>query len=148
MRRKLKAIKALAPGERWLLLRAWILLLGADLSLRLRPRAGMAGLRLAGPPSAAHIGPNESWPAIRRLQYLVTAAADNHLYTMRCLPRSMALQRLLSGQGIETCLRIGVQRDGAGLHAHAWLEYEDQPIGQPMGIERHFVPLLAPESAP
>ena len=62
---------------------------------------------------------------------------------MRCLPRSLVLQRLLRLQGISSDLRIGVQHCEAGLVAHAWLDYQGHPVGEPEDIDSRFAPLVS-----
>jgi hypothetical protein len=42
---------------------------------------------------------------------------------LQCLPRSVALTRLLARRGLTSTLRIGVRHDGETLAAHAWVEW-------------------------
>ena len=44
---------------------------------------------------------------MERLARLVRVAGSNHLYPMRCMPRSLVLQWLLGRRGVEAHLRIG-----------------------------------------
>lgn len=149
LRRKLRAARRLSAGD-WLLIGwAWLLLVLADSALRLLSLARVQRFVLsaaAGPPR-----PVESAAAtIRRLHWLVDAAARNHLYPMTCLRQALVLQRLLARRGIATKLEIGVQQAGAALAAHAWLTYEGRPIGQPEDIGTRYAPLVTVEggSAP
>jgi hypothetical protein len=144
LRRKLRAARRLSAGD-WLLIgRAWLLLVLADSALRL---LSLARVQRLMPRAAA--GPRRSVESvaatIRRLHGLVDAAARNHLYPMTCLPKALVLHRLLAQRGIATRLEIGVQKAGAALAAHAWLTYEDRPIGQPDDIRSRYVPLVTVE---
>lgn len=38
-----------------------------------------------------------------------------------CMPRALALARILASRGIPCELRLGVRRSGSGLAAHAWV---------------------------
>jgi hypothetical protein len=45
-----------------------------------------------------------------------------------CLCRALALQRMLSSNGHESELRIGVEKNGDQFGAHAWLVYGGQVV--------------------
>lgn len=63
----------------------------------------------------------------------VVAATDRVLGVWprrgRCLRRSLVLGALLREHG--PVLRIGVRRRGDGIVAHAWIEIEGTPVGEP-----------------
>ena len=61
---------------------------------------------------------------------LAVRRASNGLMIGTCLSRSLALRDLLSRKGVATEFRIGVDKDGDGIRAHAWLEYRGSPIGE------------------
>lgn len=142
MKAELKAWKALDREERGGFARAWSYLLLADLALRLLPVPRVESLmrRLGGRSR------KEADPC--RLARLVGAASRHHLWTMTCLPRSLALQALLRRHGIEADLRIGVRREGGELQAHAWVEQAGSPVGEPADVELRFQPLASGRSAP
>jgi len=52
-----------------------------------------------------------------------------------CLPRSLTLWWLLRRNGLACELKIGVQRDGERMRAHAWVDYYGTAIGD-AGHER------------
>lgn len=132
------------PRREWLTLaQAWVMLLAIDLSLRRFPFRQVQEFLDLGRRNAGFCPEADPSAAIQRTVWLVGAAARHHFYPMRCLQRTLALQWLLGRRGIQVDLRIGVERDEAGLVAHSWLEHRGQPIGQPEGIESRFVPLLA-----
>ena len=88
----------------------------------------------------------EATAAIQRLRLLVDVAGRNHLYPMGCLRRSLVLQWLLGRHGILTNLQIGVQKEADELNAHAWLEYNGRPIGEPDSIATRYDSLATPEA--
>ena len=161
MLHKLRTALSLPPQEWLLFWRAWWLLLAVDLGLRLLPfRRLQSWLGTAaaaspgtGPPAAARSAaaashpPAETERLIRQTQAAVERAIRNHLYPMTCLRRALALQRLLARQGIAAALRFGVQRQADGITAHAWLEYNGQPLGETQAVERRYAALAFQESA-
>lgn len=128
---------ALAPDERRRWIAAWFALLAADLHLRLAPAGA---LRSALAPPRERPGRRADREAARDLARAVASAAAHHLWPMSCLPRSLALWRLLRTRGIAARLRIGVRRE-SGLAAHAWVEVDDLPISEPQAIAERFLPL-------
>jgi hypothetical protein len=123
------------PEDLWAFVRAWTLLLAADLGLRALPFPRVD--RWLTPPLASE--PEE--PAVGRLVWATEAAARHHLYPMRCLPKALCLRWLLGRHGIESELRIGVSRQDGGLAAHAWVERQGRPVGEPARVEDRFSPL-------
>jgi len=149
MRCKWRSVLALSGGERWALAQAWLLLLGVDLALRLMPFRWVQALAERGQSGRATGDPVAM---VQRLWRCVDMAARNHLYSMGCLRRALALQALLAQRGIRTELRIGVRKEVATAcqavsTAHAWLEHEGRPIGQPEAMTAQYASLLAPEAA-
>lgn len=67
--------------------------------------------------------------SVERLAWAVRVAA-RLLPGTRCLPRALALQRMLWRRGIQGAeLHIGVARDANGaFNAHAWMELEGRAI--------------------
>lgn len=63
---------------------------------------------------------------------------------MTCLPRALALAQALSEHGYDANVRIGVRRSDAGVAAHAWVELDGRPMGEPEAIASEFLPLLPP----
>ena len=144
--KKLHSYLNLSRKDRGLLLKAWILLLGIDWSLRLVPFHYLRGW-LFNPAPVSVTAKTDPKDAIERTSGAVNRAARNHIYPMTCLRRALALKHLLIGSGIWTELRFGVQRENGGLSAHAWLEYEGQPINEPQMVEKGFTTLVAQEFA-
>ena len=83
---------------------------------------------------------------ILHLVRLVDGVARNHWKPMGCLRRSLCLQALLARRGIATSLRVGVDagaslKEGKGLEAHAWLEWQGQPINDREDVAERYLPL-------
>jgi hypothetical protein len=55
-----------------------------------------------------------------------------------CLRRSLLLWWLLRRDGIETVIRVGVNRDDGTLRAHAWVEHRGQPLNDAADIALRF----------
>lgn len=137
----LQRLLSLTPDD-WLVLgEAWLVLLAADLGLRLLPYPRVDRLfspwhRTAGP---RDMPPGRD--AAVRSAWATKAAARRHLWQMRCLPQSLCLRWLLARRGLPAELRLGVVREEHGLVAHAWVELDGQPVGESEeGISR-FAPL-------
>lgn len=54
-----------------------------------------------------------------------------------CLCRALALQRLLSRNGHESELRIGVEKNDNRFGAHAWLVYRDKVVIGAVQLEKY-----------
>jgi len=134
--------RALSRPERRLFRAAWWALLLSDLKLRFAERRTLEAA-LAPPPPAARAARPVSPAAgdLQKVAQAVASAAANHLWLMHCLPRSLALQRLLARRRIASTFRIGVRKDFGELQAHAWVEVEGMPLGEPEAIEERFLPL-------
>lgn len=139
---KIERLRELSWPERRWLVEAWLLLFGFRVALRTRPFPSVE--KLARIPLTKHgsaeQGPEQPSP---RLVWCVDAAANHHLFPMRCLERSLTRQRMLRKRGVEAELKIGVQKQGPGLEAHAWLEIDGQPLAEPEAIGERYLPLVA-----
>jgi hypothetical protein len=75
----------------------------------------------------------------QRLQRLVGSASRLHLLSMTCLVQALSLRWMLSRRGIPAQLRLGVQKKLIGIHAHAWVELMEEPLGEENITERFHV---------
>ncbi|HEY0606522.1 MAG TPA: lasso peptide biosynthesis B2 protein [Herpetosiphonaceae bacterium] len=127
----------LSPGERWLLLRAWLLLGAIRVALWLLPFRVVHRL-LARPQGAS---PRFS---IEQIGWAV-AIAGVYLPRATCLPQALAAQVLLRRNGHAADLKIGVARDERGrLEAHAWVESAGRiVIGGSASTVARYTPLPA-----
>jgi hypothetical protein len=64
--------------------------------------------------------------SIQRIAWLVKGASA--VVFLRCLPRSLALRRILARRGIASDVRIGVQTADGVLLAHAWVECQGRAL--------------------
>jgi len=64
----------------------------------------------------------------RAVARVAAIAAGRRPIRATCLPRSLWLWALLRREGIETVLRVGVNRENETLKAHAWVEHCGRPL--------------------
>ncbi|MFH1176075.1 MAG: lasso peptide biosynthesis B2 protein [Acidobacteriota bacterium] len=138
----LHKVLALSGAERVLLARAWLLLLLAEVCLRVLPfritRRVFEG-RLGRKRESA----DGAVAAPLRIHELVEIAARRHIVRMSCLRRALVLQRLLRRQGFAAELRLGVVRREELLHAHAWVELDGAALGEREDVLEGYVGLRA-----
>jgi hypothetical protein len=79
-------------------------------------------------------------PRAQSVAKVVAIASGPRSIRASCLRRSLLLWWLLRHDGIETVLRVGVNRDGGGLHAHAWVEYLGRPLNDVEDVALRFPP--------
>jgi hypothetical protein len=138
--RSLRAARSLAPADWRLLASAWARLGGIAVALRCGvPLPTLRRLLRPG----YRAGPGRREVSAPRLAGLVRAAARLVPLRTACLARALCLENMLAERGLEPVLRLGVRRAGAGIAAHAWIEIDDAPVGQPSGIARCYLPLRA-----
>jgi hypothetical protein len=136
MKRQLNAWLSCSPEERFLLGRAWLLLLGITIALRVLPLPRIQSL-LRRPRS----GQANSTIKAERLAWIVGVAARRHLWSVSCLEKSLVLEALLVRYGFSPELKIGVRREDGVLQAHAWVEVEGHPVGESPNLHRRFLPV-------
>lgn len=127
----------LSGQERRLLLQAWLLLLLADVALRLLPFSTI--LRYFTPACEAR-ATNLLLP-VSQVAWLVETAGRYCPAGTSCLKEALVLSRLLASRGIPSTLRIGVGRPAEVFAAHAWLEQNGQVILGDKDV-RAYTPLL------
>jgi hypothetical protein len=69
---------------------------------------------------------------------VVAIAAGRGPVRVSCLRRSLLLWWLLRRDGIDTVLRVGVNREGGTLHAHAWVEHRGTPLNDADDVALRF----------
>jgi hypothetical protein len=69
---------------------------------------------------------------------VVAIAAGRGPVRATCLRQSLLLWWLLRRDGIETVLRVGVNRDHGALNAHAWVECLGRPVNDADDIALRF----------
>jgi hypothetical protein len=137
----------LAEGERSLLIQALVLLPVTNAALHLvglgRWQSFLA--RWAPLPKSGRARSRVS--QVRRVSStsrMVRLAARRGLYPASCLRSSLTLWWLLRRQGIDSALRLGVRKQGEGIEAHAWVEYEGNAVDGSESVLEHFVSFPEP----
>lgn len=146
--RKLRRALSLPPQDWRRLWQAWWLLVGVDLGLRLLPFRRVQAWLVETPQCAAPLPPEQAQAVIEHTAWLVDVARRYHPARYTCLRRALVLQRLLYREGVATQLRFGVRKEGGQLQAHAWLEFQGQPVGDPEALTGRFVPLAEAAAKP
>jgi len=77
------------------------------------------GWLVAGP--APGSTPSWSKEAVRDLVWAVESVGQYASKTFSCLPRALALQRMLCRRGLRGTVRFGVKKHNGVVLAHAWL---------------------------
>ncbi|MFQ5849215.1 MAG: lasso peptide biosynthesis B2 protein, partial [Candidatus Binatia bacterium] len=118
----------LPPTERWLLVKAALLLGAIRMGLWLLPFQTLKHL-LACVSQASKGLHRANRPSADRIVWAVMAARRYVLRARPCLTQALAVQVLLKRRGYPAHLRIGVARTGTGqLRAHAWVESQDRVV--------------------
>ena len=124
LRHNYRALRSISFYDRSILLEAWVMLCFFDISLRL---GGFDRIRLIAKRSRLltklHDDQTDRQRLARRINWLVAVASRWHIKPMTCLRQSLTLQWMLSRRGIDSKLRLGVNRS-EDFEAHAWLEYD------------------------
>lgn len=127
-RKAVPKLRRLTPGEWRDMLSAQLALLIAQLRVwtlaqgRLTTPSGDPAPPVS--PSVAEI------PKARNLALAVSRAATFGVFRPACLVRSVALCRLMERRGIHHgIVRVGVVMRGGRFHAHAWVEYAGEVLG-------------------
>jgi len=128
-----KALR-MAPPDRAVLVRAWLMLPVAAVALRAIRLSTL--LRAAEPACRPY-----TRVAPERVAALVEAAARYHLLRTTCLTRALVLCRLLRGQGREARLVLGGALLEGRFGAHAWVVCGGRPLTAGGPVD-HFAPLL------
>ena len=135
--RALATLWALPHGQRLPFALCW----WALLSSRLRLRAGrlLAGGRLlrqrlvGQAPRPAATLPEDTLVA------LFGQAAATQVVAVPCLPRALALARVLGQHGLPARIEIGMRTGSDGLEGHAWVERENRVVGDAESLVGSFV---------
>ncbi len=139
---RLRKFFRLPRSERWLLLKAVLLLGTIRIGLQLLPFQTLKQLlesvsrRPAAPRRVNQFSPD-------RIVWAVISAGRYVLADKPCLTQALAVQLLLKRRGYPANLRIGVSRSaGKQLEAHAWVESGDRVVVGGGNLSR-YTPLPA-----
>jgi hypothetical protein len=137
--RRVRKLFSLSRAERWLLVRAFLIVGMIRLGLWLLPFRILRPLLARLTPDSTSSRDNDE-PAAERVAWAVSAAAV-YVPSASCLTQALAAQALLAQRGEPADLRIGVARDELlGITAHAWLESRGKVVIGGQLLER-YVPL-------
>ncbi len=127
--------------------RRWALLVEALAELFLARR------KVTGSPPTTYLGlltgepdPGKhrlSMDAVRELVWAVESVGRFTPESINCLPRALALQRMLLRRGEQGTIRFGVKRGETGVLAHAWLVHADKVVMGQLPDLDSFTPLSA-----
>ncbi|MGA9756350.1 MAG: lasso peptide biosynthesis B2 protein [Desulfobaccales bacterium] len=148
----LKKAWQLSGAERWLLVQASLALPLVALGLRCWGLCRLQARLNQGEALAPHLSALKSdLDQARATARLVQVAARYGLFRPTCLPRSLVLWWLLRRQGLAGELRIGVKPEPSRLEAHAWVEFQGQPLNDGANVAGRFPPFpreIIPPAAP
>jgi hypothetical protein len=102
---------------------------------------------LAAPGRTAAAADDSAASRARSTARLVAAAARYGPYRASCLPIALTLRWLLGRQGIESELRLGVNKTGGRLAAHAWVEHRGRPLIEDADVHRRYAAFAQPVPA-
>lgn len=131
---------SLSQRDRVLLLKAALLLATIRLGLKFLPFQTLRRL-LGKIPTSSRMQPKTE-DGRDRIIWAIETASRYLPGQSRCLPRALTAQTLLSYQGYDAQLRIGVAKDAHGhLEAHAWVESQGNVVLGRLSNWERFTPL-------
>jgi len=144
MVRKFRRLAELSAAEWPILLQLIALALGSRLGLKLTTLPHLSGLidRGAGNALLKRLPLLNRRYSIERLCNLADLAARVTYGSGCCLGRSLLILWLLKTRGQPAELLVGVNKEQALLHAHAWIETEGRVIGDRPEMTEQFAILL------
>lgn len=131
---------SLTWGERWMVLRIWLMLPAIWVGLRVFSLPRLLRVLDPGgnPDQTGDAG--ETLEAALRVARVVQGAASVLPFPSSCLSRSAVLFRLLRRRGIPAEIRLGVLNGEDGFAAHAWVEVDGQPVNDATALGQSFAP--------
>jgi Transglutaminase-like superfamily len=141
------AVMRAVRDRRWADLRdvgeAQISLLRAQALRWLRPVGEFVEVEAGDPPRMATDSPHR-FQTCQRIAQAIDRAARFGLFRPLCLTRAVALSQMLDAHGITGHhIRVGVRRDGESFVAHAWVELDQQVLGDTSANTRSYLPLTS-----
>lgn len=126
--KRLHKFLRLPGGERWLLLKAALLLGLIRIGLSLLSFQTLKQLLESVSRASSELRGANPFSS-DRIVWAVITASRYVLGTGGCLTQALAVQALLKRQGYPSRLRLGVRRPGGKhLQAHAWVESQDRVV--------------------
>jgi hypothetical protein len=97
----------------------------------------LAALRRASRPPRPHRRRAE--PSDDDVVAAFRRASAGHRLARTCVPRALALHRLLVWRGLPARLRLGLG-PGRPLAGHAWVECDGRPVGEALSAKARYRP--------
>ena len=138
MGKRLKQLQKLTVSEWQVMLTAMLVLPLIALSLKTK------GVKWTRHFLARHGRASLSIPEERQLEVaqsvarMVSIAANHGIYRTNCLKKSLATWWLLARRGIQSELKIGVNKDEGEFSAHAWVEYQGNVLVDTADVGKRF----------
>jgi hypothetical protein len=131
---------ALPTREKLLFVEAWLTLAATGLSLRRNPRRALEGC-------LQHLDGRDDAETAQLIARAAGRAAARQFYVASCLPRSLAILKMLRRRGIEAQLKVGGQLADQRYLGHAWVESNGMALGEKPDVEERFPSLHLHEEA-
>lgn len=128
-RRRIDTALSLRFSEWMDILRAGALLTRANWAVSRSPLTAVARWATRNV-SAAPGGSDDVREMVYRSEKAVRLAARLHPVEMKCLPRALALAKMLAARGIAIDLKLGVRREDGGIAGHAWVEWNGEVVNE------------------
>ena len=140
MLKKFKQLAELSSSELRILFVALFLLPLTALSLKIKGLKWTQSLLNRFLPKKARVTvpQNLQLEEAQSIARIVLVAANHGPYRANCLKKSLVTRWLLSRRGIETDLKIGVNKDEGNFNAHAWVEFQRTVLNDTADIDEHF----------
>jgi hypothetical protein len=74
----------------------------------------------------------------KKIARMVTIAANHGPYRANCLKKSLVTWWLLANKGIQSELKIGVNKQNDIFHAHSWIEFQGIVVNDAADIDEQF----------
>lgn len=138
---KLRRAAALSPYDWLLVAEAWIELGRARAMLSFDAAKAVRGAldRTDRPQSEERDLPPQ-------LLEMFHVAANHHLFRLNCLPKALALKRILERRRLAPYLMIGARKEGPKLLGHAWIEIDGVPFNDSADVADRYPPLTLSEA--
>jgi len=85
-----------------------------------------------------HIPQTNQLVIAKSIAKMVSVAANHGPYRANCLKKTLVSWWLLSRKGIQTELKIGVNKDEGNFNAHSWLELQGEVLNDTADVDERF----------
>ena len=144
LKNRIKIAFRLSLSDWLLLFEAWGILLFAKLALY---KLSYESLSKSTLPSVKKKNIEEISEFSNQLRQLIVWASYLHIVSMPCLPKSLTLHWMLRRRGIESQIKIGVNKKPQEIFAHAWVEVDGEAVGESEQVIAGFNQLESKEKS-